>query len=69
MVALSTPTMVGSKPTIEEFSTVSELEADTETPPAEKSSVKPGDWKVVLDQISNLESDRASMKVVISDFL
>ena len=49
MVALSTPAMVASEPAIEDFSTVLEMEADTEPPPAEKSSIKLGYWKVVLD--------------------
>ena len=44
------------------------MEADTESPPAEKFSIKPGDWKIVLDQITKLELDRASTKVVIYDF-
>ena len=60
--------MVASEPNIEEFSTVLELEADTEPLPSEKSSIKPGDWKVVLNRVSKIESDRAAMKVVLSDF-
>ena len=68
MVALLTPSMVASEPTIEWFSTVSELEADTEPSPAERSSIKPGDWMVVLDQISKLDSDHSAMKVVLYDF-
>ena len=68
MSTLSTPAVVASEPNIEEFSTVSELEADTEPPPAEKSSIKPGYWKLVLYRISKIESDRAAMKVVLSDF-
>ena len=38
--ALSNPAVVTSEPTIEKLSTVSELEADTKPPPAEKYSIK-----------------------------
>ena len=60
--------MVASEATIEELSTVLELESDTEPPPAEKSSIKPGYWKAELAQITKLELDCAAMKVFISDF-
>ena len=66
--ALSTPAAVASELTMEEFSTVSELEADTKPPPAEKSSIKPGDRKAFLYRITKLELDRTTMKIVISDF-
>ena len=67
-IALSTPVVVASEPTIEEFPTASELEEDTEPPPAEKSSIKPGDWEVVLARISKRESDLTAMKFVLSYF-
>ena len=60
--------MVASEPTIEEFSTVLELDVDTEPPPAKKLSIKPGYWKVVVDRILKLELYRVSIKVVISGF-
>ena len=60
--------MVASEATIEELSTVLELESDTEPPPAEKSSIKPGYWKAELAQITKLELDCAAMEVVLSDF-
>ena len=65
---MSSPDMVISEPTIEEFPNVLELEAYTKPPPAEEYSIKPGYWKLVLDRISKLESDRASVKLVLSDF-
>ena len=48
MFILSTPDVVTSKHTIVELSTVPELKADIEPPPAVKQSIKPGDWKSVL---------------------
>ena len=42
-----------------------ESEADTETPPAGKSSINPEDWRTVLDQIENLESDRVAITAVL----
>ena len=66
--ALSTPVVVASETPIVELSTILELEADTEPPPAVKSSIKPVDWKAVLSRIKKFDSDRASMTVIIYDF-
>ena len=66
--ALLTPAVVSYEPNTENIYIFSILEADTDPTPAEKTSIKPGYWKPVLDQITKLELDRAAMKAVLYDF-
>ena len=62
------PAVAAYEPTIEELSTVFGTGSKYRPQPAEKSSIKPEYWKALLAQITKLELDRASTKVVIYDF-